>query len=81
MRLFFPKIFSQGLPATADLTDLVSCNKYAYICARVRKDDPTPDYKQIGKDKTGCAPVICASMCNIKSSIVVKGVGDQEEGT
>lgn len=47
-----------------DLTDAVGCGKYKYICARVRKDSPTPDYKLVGKDPaaiTGCAPVTCES--------------------
>lgn len=49
---------------TVDLTDSDGCGKYKFICARVRKDSPTPDYKLVGKDQSaivGCAPVTCES--------------------
>lgn len=55
---------SQELPMSVDLTNAESCSKYKYICARVRKDSPTPDYKLVGKNPAaivGCAPVTCES--------------------
>lgn len=52
----------QQLPITADLTNALGCGKFKYICARVHKDSPDPDYELIGKSlaaRTGCAPVNC----------------------
>lgn len=49
---------------TVDLVGSLGCGKYKYICARVRKDKPNPDYKLLGKSRdaiTGCAPATCIS--------------------
>lgn len=53
----------QDLEISADLTS-VGCGKYQYICAQIRRDDPEPSYKQVGKTlqgTLGCAPVECGS--------------------
>lgn len=49
---------------TVDLIGSVACAKYKYLCARVRKDNPKPDYKLLGKSRdaiTGCVPATCSS--------------------
>ncbi|PIK45524.1 putative alpha-1 collagen isoform X4, partial [Apostichopus japonicus] len=53
----------EDLEISADLTS-VGCGKYQYICAQIRRDDPEPSYKQVGKTlqgTLGCAPVECGS--------------------
>lgn len=53
---------SQELPMTVDLTNAIGCGKYRFICARIRKGDPVPDYTLVGpKSVVGCAPVTCES--------------------
>ncbi|PIK45525.1 putative alpha-1 collagen isoform X4 [Apostichopus japonicus] len=48
------------LPMTVDLTNAIGCGKYRFICARIRKGDPVPDYTLVGpKSVVGCAPVTC----------------------
>lgn len=63
----------QGMEMSVDLTDAIGCGKYRFICARIRKNDPEPDYKQVGKDPkatTGCAPVTCEGSCETHKSLL-----------
>lgn len=64
MPVDFDNFVMEQLPITADLTNALGCGKFKYICARVHKDSPDPDYELIGKSlaaRTGCAPVNCES--------------------
>ncbi|KAJ8036240.1 hypothetical protein HOLleu_20156 [Holothuria leucospilota] len=58
----FNEFILEDLQLKADLRDAVGCGKYRYVCAQIRKDNPVPDYQQIGKSRAstvGCAPVTC----------------------
>ncbi|KAJ8036239.1 hypothetical protein HOLleu_20155 [Holothuria leucospilota] len=57
----FPSFVFEDLEITADLT-ATGCGKYRYICAQIRRDDPEPSYKLLGKSlatTVGCAEVSC----------------------